>query len=90
MRKKCNRKVWLKVNPIEHAKYQASLLTQAEWNDQMTPVIAALDRLSRGDWHKVECWQPMFECLNRTRWTVRSAWEPSHSRPRNWQHCGRL
>jgi hypothetical protein len=65
VRKKCNRKVWLKVNPIEHAKYQASLLTHAEWNDQMTPVIAALDRLSRGDWDKVECWQPMFECLNR-------------------------
>lgn len=65
MRKHTKRKVWLKVNPIEHAKYQASRLTVEEWNDQMTPVITALDRLSRGDWDKLECWQPMFECLNR-------------------------
>jgi hypothetical protein len=65
MRKKCNRKVWAKVNPIELAQYQASRLTVPEWNEQMTPVIAAVDRLSRGDWDKGECWQPMFECLNR-------------------------
>lgn len=65
MRKHTKRRVWAKINPIEHAKYQASLLTVAEWNEQMTPVITALDRLSRGDWDKSECWQPMFECLNR-------------------------
>jgi len=64
-RKKCKRKVWAKVNPLELAQYQASLLTVPEWNEQMTPVITALDRLSRGDWDKHQCWQPMFECLNR-------------------------
>lgn len=65
MRKKCNRRVWAKVNPIEHAQYQASLLTVPEWNEQMKPVLTAVDRLSRGDWDKHECWGPMFECLNR-------------------------
>ncbi len=71
MRKKCNRKVWAKVNPLVLAQYQASLLTKEEWNEQMTPVITALDRLSRGDWDKRECWQPMFECLNRIESVVK-------------------
>jgi hypothetical protein len=71
MRKKCNRRVWAKVNPIEHAKYQASLLTAKEWDEQMKPVIVALDRLSRGDWDKHECWGPMFECLNRIESVVK-------------------
>lgn len=65
MKKKCNRKVWVIVNPITHAAYQASKLTTAEWNKQIIPVQSAIDRLITGDWDNYECWQPMFESLNR-------------------------
>jgi len=65
MRKRTVRRVYQLVDPIAHAKYQASLLTDAEKVTQMTPIQVAVDRLSRGDWNLHECWQPLFECLNR-------------------------
>lgn len=65
MKKKCIRKVWGLIDPIAHATYQASKLTTAEWNKQIIPVQSAIDRLISGDWDNYECWQPMFECLNR-------------------------
>jgi hypothetical protein len=64
MRKKTKRKVWPLIDPIVHASYQASKLTVPEWNRQMTPVISAVDALSRGLWDRHN-WQPVFECLNR-------------------------
>jgi hypothetical protein len=65
MRKQTKRKVWGLINPIQHAAYQASKLTQAEWVAQMVPVQTAVEQLLQGNWDKGECWQPMFECLNR-------------------------
>lgn len=65
MKKKCNRVIRPLINPILHAAYQASKLTMEEWNKQIIPVQAAIDRLITGDWDNYECWQPMFECLNR-------------------------
>lgn len=63
-RKRTVRRVWALINPITHAAYQASKLTMAEWNKQVTPVQVAVDRLGRGEWDNGS-WQPMFECLNR-------------------------
>jgi hypothetical protein len=63
-RKKTKRKVWPLIDPIEHAAYQASTLSVAEWNRQMTPIIAAVDLLRQGNWEH-ENWSPLFECLNR-------------------------
>jgi len=64
MRKRTVRKVWALINPITHAKYQASLLTPSEIDKQMIPVRTAIDLLSRGHWER-ENWSPIFECLNR-------------------------
>lgn len=63
-RKRTVRRVYDLINPITHAQYQASRLTTAEWNDQLVPVQAAVDQLSRGEWSN-DNWQPLFECLNR-------------------------
>lgn len=64
MRKHTKRKVWALVDPINHAKYQASLLTEKEVAIQMVPVLKSIDLLSRGHWER-ENWSPIFECLNR-------------------------
>lgn len=64
MRKRTNRKVWALIDPINHAKYQASLLTEKEVSIQMVPVLKSIDLLSRGHWER-ENWSPIFECLNR-------------------------
>jgi len=65
MRKHTKRKIWDLINPIPHAAYQASKLTKAEWVTQMVPVQTALDQLLQGNWNRMDCWQPMFECINR-------------------------
>lgn len=68
MRKRTARKVWVLapgVLPMEHARYQASRLTTAEWNTQVQPVVVAIDQLSQGQWDPWVNWQPMFMCLNR-------------------------
>jgi hypothetical protein len=65
MKKKCNRVIRPLINTMAYSTYQASKLTTAEWNNQIIPVQSAIDRLISGDWDKYECWQPMFECLNR-------------------------
>lgn len=72
MRKKCNRKVWLShLTPLEHAKLKAGKLSDKEWNVQMKPVLSAIERISRGDWDKEECWSPIFQCLNRIESAVK-------------------
>ena len=71
MKKRTIRKVWDYVNPLTHAMYQASKLTIKEWNAQIIPVQVAVDRLSTGDWNDYECWQPVFECLNRVESLVK-------------------
>lgn len=44
MKKQCKRKQWdTSVNTLHHAMFQASKLTTAEWNEQMTPVITATE-----------------------------------------------
>lgn len=65
MRKRTKRKVWDLINPLPWATYQASKLTKAEWVHQMVPVQTALDQLLQGNWDRMDCWQPMFECINR-------------------------
>lgn len=70
-RKRTVRRVWAEINPITHAMFQVSKLTTDEWNRQILPVQVAVDRLSQGDWHKDDCWQPVFECLNRIESMVR-------------------
>jgi hypothetical protein len=64
MRKRTVRRVYDLINPIPHAMYQASTLTQEEWNRQITPVQVAVDQLTRGEWNR-DNWQPLIECLNR-------------------------
>lgn len=63
-RKRTVRRVYALVDPIAHAAYQASLLSPAEWDTQMKPVIVAVDQLIKGIWTN-DTWQPLFECLNR-------------------------
>lgn len=63
-RKRTVRRMYLLVNPITHAAYQASKLSLEEWNVQILPVQIAIDCLSRGQWNR-DTWQPLFECLNR-------------------------
>ena len=65
MRKSKPRKQWALVNPITHATFQASRLTVGEWNTQLTPVIAALEAIQRGEWAVRANWTPLFYCLNR-------------------------
>lgn len=65
MKKKCKRTHWALVNPIEHAQFQASKLTVAEWNEQMAPVITATEQLAQGHWNPLEDWNPLFFALNR-------------------------
>ena len=65
MKKQCKRKHWALINPIEHAKFQASNLSVAEWNEQMTPLIVAVDELSKGNWDPLEVWNKLFFALNR-------------------------
>lgn len=64
-RKVTHRTHWAKINPIEHAMYQASKLSIEERNVQMVPVIAALGQLETGNWDPHEAWNPIFSCLNR-------------------------
>ncbi len=63
-RKRTVRRVYDLIDPIAHAAYQASRLTEAEWNRQVIPVQVAVDQLSQGNWTN-EHWQSIFECLNR-------------------------
>jgi len=66
MRKATRRTVWVPVlDPMEHAKWQASKLSPAEWNEQVIPVQVALDQLLIGNWNKLEGWNPIFHALNR-------------------------
>ena len=68
MRKRTIRKVWLSipgVTPLEHAQYQASLLTAAEWVEQVQPVQVAIESLCQGHWDAHNDWQPLFIALNR-------------------------
>ena len=77
-RKRTNRKVWELIDPISHAAYQASKLTVAEWNTQMTPVLAAVESLRAGDWDPHENWQPMFEALMRIESILKLKHMPDH------------
>jgi signal transduction histidine kinase len=63
-RKRTVRRVYDLIDPIAHAAYQASRLTEAEWNRQVIPVQVAVDQLAQGNWTN-EHWQSIFECLNR-------------------------
>ena len=66
-RKRCIRKVYMLpkgMTPLEYAQKQASLLTTAEWNDQMVPVIRSIEALSRGEWDNAT-WNALFYALNR-------------------------
>ncbi len=65
MRKATRRTVWVPVNPITHAVWQASKLTTEEWNQQMIPVQLALDALLTGDWTKQTNWNVFFTMLCR-------------------------
>lgn len=64
-RKRTVRRVWVKLDPIAHAIYQASLLTNSEWDAQILPVRVAMEQLSQGNWNTRENWSPMFQALNR-------------------------
>jgi hypothetical protein len=64
-RKATKRKHWALLDPLERAKFQASKLTPAEWNEQMAPVITAVEQLMRGNWHPLEVWNKLFFALNR-------------------------
>lgn len=78
-RKKCVRRVWrTDVDVLELAKLQASLLTPEQWCIQVMPVQAAMDELARGNWDNHECWQPMFECLNRIEAMLKLNKRPDH------------
>lgn len=66
-RKRCIRKVYVLppgMTPIQYAQKQASLLTTAEWNEQMIPVVKATEALSRGEWEN-STWNALFYALNR-------------------------
>jgi hypothetical protein len=66
MKKQCKRKQWdTSVNTLHHAMFQASKLTTAEWNEQMTPVITATEQLAKGNWNPLVDWNPIFFALNR-------------------------
>jgi len=68
MRKRTNRKVWIcapGVTPLEHAQYQASILTAAEWVEQVKPVQVAIESLCQGHWDAHKDWNPLFMALNR-------------------------
>jgi hypothetical protein len=65
MKKRTKRTHWALVNPLEHAMFQASRLTVAEWNEQMAPVITATEQLAQGHWDPLEDWNPLFFALNR-------------------------
>lgn len=78
MRKRCVRKAWALVNPIEHAAYQASRLTVAEWNRQMAPVVTATEQLALGKWDPLRDWNPLFHALNRIESMLHIARMPDH------------
>ena len=68
MRKRTIRKVWISipgVTPLQLAQYQASLLTPAEWVEQVQPVQVAIESLCQGHWDAHNDWQPLFIALNR-------------------------
>ncbi len=65
MRKATRRTVWVPVNPILHAVWQASKLTAEEWNQQIIPVQIAMDALLTGDWTKQTHWNVFFTMLCR-------------------------
>ena len=68
MRKRTNRKVWIcapGVTPLQHAQYQASVITPAEWVEQVQPVQVAIESLCQGHWDAHQDWQPLFMALNR-------------------------
>ena len=77
-RKRTVRRVWVKLDPITHAIYQASLLTVAEWNDQITPARVAVDQLAQGNWDTVDNWRPMFQALNRIEAMLKLKNMPDH------------
>jgi hypothetical protein len=78
MRKATKRRHWALLNPIEHAKYQAAKLTTAEWNAQMTPIVAALECIQRGEWDVKANWNPLFHCLNRIESMLHLKKVPDH------------
>jgi hypothetical protein len=78
-RKRTVRREYLLIDPIEHAKHQASKLTAAEWDTQMKPVIIAMEQLAQGVWTR-DTWQPMFECLNR----IESLMKLNHIKSKEW------
>ena len=68
MRKRTIRKVWISipgVTPLQLAQYQSSLLTPAEWVEQVQPVQVAIESLCQGYWDAHNDWQPLFVALNR-------------------------
>jgi hypothetical protein len=78
-RKRCVRRVWrTDIDALELAKLKASLLTPAQWIEQVMPVQTAMDELSRGNWDNYQCWQPMFECLNRIEAMLKLNKRPDH------------
>ena len=77
-RKRTVRRVWDLVDPISHAAYQASRLSMKEWNNQLTPVLAAVHALSTGDWSPQDNWQPMFEALMRIESMLKLKHMPDH------------
>ena len=78
MRKRTVRRVWAKINPITHAMYQASKLSSADLDKQMTPVLLAIHHLSIGNWKPELYWQPIFEALNRIESMLKLARMPDH------------
>lgn len=77
-RKRTNRRRWVKLDPISHAIYQASLLTDAEWNTQILPVRVAVDQLAQGNWDTRQNWSPLFQALNRIEAMLSLKHMPDH------------
>lgn len=71
MRKRTRRTEWVCLNPVDHAIYQASTLTPAEWNRQITPLVVAIEQLAQGAWMPRDNWSNVFEALNRIETIVK-------------------
>lgn len=78
MKKRTRRTHWALLNPLEHAQFQASKLSTAEWNEQLAPVITATEQLMQGNWHPHEVWNKLFYALNRIESMLKIKHRPDH------------
>lgn len=63
MRKRCNRKVWAKVNPIQHAIDGAAVTTQHKLDQLRVRELGAIDAFTRGAASLAD-WRDLTNMLN--------------------------